>query len=203
MPELSFHNVWFAFNDKTVIEGMSFRIPSGEHTVLKGESGSGKSTILKLLLQFIEPGQGSITWNTDDQEKNIRPKTAWLPQDLNIGTGTVRNVIEHPFEFTANNSNKPTNNDIESTLKELGLNPEILDQQYSNLSTGQRQRVGIALCHLLNKSILLLDEPTSALDKASKERISNLLLAHTNKTIVSTSHDPFWVAKADHIIELS
>jgi ABC-type multidrug transport system ATPase subunit len=203
MPELSFHNVWFAFNDKTVIEGMSFRIPSGEHTVLKGESGSGKSTILKLLLQFIEPGQGSITWNTDDQEKNIRPKTAWLPQDLNIGTGTVRNVIEHPFEFTANNSNKPTNNDIESTLKELALNPEILDQQYSNLSTGQRQRVGIALCHLLNKSILLLDEPTSALDKASKERISNLLLAHTNKTIVSTSHDPFWVAKADHIIELS
>ena len=203
MPELSFHNVWFSFNDKTVIEGMSFRIPSGKHTVLKGESGSGKSTILKLLLQFIEPGQGSITWNTDDQEKNIRPKTAWLPQDLNIGKGTVRNVIEHPFEFAENNSNKPTDNDIESTLEELALNPEILDQQYSNLSTGQRQRVGIALCYLLNKSILLLDEPTSALDKASKERIPNLLLAHTNNTIVSTSHDPFWVAKADHIIELS
>jgi ABC-type bacteriocin/lantibiotic exporter with double-glycine peptidase domain len=71
-----------------------------------------------------------------------------------------------------------------------------------DLSTGQRQRVGLAICHFLDKPLLLLDEPTSALDLVSKRKVADLLI-NPDRTIISTSHDPFWVDLADNVIELN
>lgn len=142
--------------------------------------------------------------NEEVEVEQLRKQTAWLPQDLNLGSGTVAEVMSKPFEFEANRSvqNKNTRQNRIKTLKALGLESDIIDKQFRDLSTGQRQRVGLAICHLLDKPLLLLDEPTSALDEASKQKAAELLL--TNKrTVISTSHDPFWVAKADNIIELS
>jgi ABC-type Mn2+/Zn2+ transport system ATPase subunit len=155
-------------------------------------------------LGFLTPDSGTISISGDNQNpSDIRKITAWLPQDLNIGTGTVQEVITHPFRFAHNEVTPHNLPEIKQALQSLGLNSDILDQQFRDLSTGQRQRVGLAMCHLLDKPLLLLDEPTSALDKTSKERASKLLLAHTNKTIVSTAHDPLWVQKADNVIELT
>lgn len=186
-----------------MLHNLSFDAKPNKHTILKGESGSGKSTILTLLLGFNKPDSGSILLeNTDWNPRSLRRHTAWLPQDLNLGAGQVKEVIAKPFEFAANQSAEKKLRQQTEVLQQLGLGPETLDKQFRDLSTGQRQRVGLAICYLLDKPLLLLDEPTSALDYASKQKAANLLLTR-NKTIISTSHDPFWVNKGDNIIELN
>ena len=204
-PNISFENVTFNFEKEQIVKNFSFEAKPGQHTLLKGESGSGKSTLLKLLLGFHNPKDGSISINHKSYNaREVRKQTAWLPQDLNLGSGTVAEIMVKPFEFAANqpSRNERAQQNRNRTLKALGLAPDILDKQFRDLSTGQRQRVGLAICHLLHKPLLLLDEPTSALDETSKQKAAELLL-NNKRTVISTSHDPFWVAKADNIIELS
>lgn len=190
------------FEDELVLKEFSFNIPKNKHTVLKGESGSGKSTLLKLLLGFLKPSEGLIRYNNGKTAREMRGDTAWLPQDLDLGDGTVKEVINHPFRFVNNDLKDPDLQTSQSVLSKLGLHGGTLEKQFKDLSTGQRQRIGLAICYLLNKPILLLDEPTSALDTVSKQRVYDLLLEHTNKTVISTSHDPFWIERADNIIPL-
>lgn len=154
------------------------------------------------MLGFFKPESGSISVNAQKWHPRIlRQQTAWLPQDLNLGSGTVCKVMEKPFEFSVNKSAEKKRRQFVNTIQILGLNESTMEKEFRDLSTGQRQRVGLALCHLLDKPLLLLDEPTSALDKASKEKAANLMLG-SKRTVISTSHDPFWVNKADNIIEL-
>lgn len=127
--------------------------------------------------------------------------SAWLPQDLNLGSGTVQEVMDKPFTFDANRSHSKNRDKQSEVLQKLGLATPILDKEFRDLSTGQRQRVGLGICHLLDKPLLLLDEPTSSLDWASKEKATDLLL-NSSKTVISTSHDPFWVDLADNVIAL-
>jgi ABC-type multidrug transport system ATPase subunit len=190
------------FGDEVVLKEFSFDVPKNKHTVFKGESGSGKSTLLKLLLGFLKPTEGSVKYHDGKTAREMRQYTAWLPQDLDLGEGTVKEVINQPFRFSNNNLNRPDLQTSQSVLSKLGLHADNLTKRFRDLSTGQRQRVGLAICHLLDKPILLLDEPTSALDTASKKRAYHLLLEHTNNTVISTSHDPFWVEHADNIIPL-
>lgn len=186
-----------------MLDNFSFEAKTGKHTLIKGESGSGKSTILTLLLGFNKPDSGIISFgNSDLDPRALRRHTAWLPQDLNLGTGQVREIIARPFEFAANQSAEKNLRQQTEVLQQLGLRPETLDKQFRDLSTGQRQRVGLAICYLLDKPLLLLDEPTSALDHTSKQKAADLLLT-SGRTIISTSHDPFWVNKADNVIKLS
>jgi ABC-type multidrug transport system ATPase subunit len=201
-PSITFNKVTFNFGAEAVLDHLSFHAAGGQHTVLKGESGSGKSTILNLLLGFELPLSGSITVNGLPLDiPEIRQQTAWLPQDLNMGTGLVKEVLTQPFEFEVNRSDEPTKKELINSLHQLGLPASTLEQQFRDLSTGERQRVGLAICHLLDKPLLLLDEPTSSLDLASKQKAARLLLK-PNRTIISTSHDPFWVDKADNVITL-
>ena len=179
-PSISFKNVCFGFDSETVLQNVSFQAPASQHTVLQGDSGSGKSTIFNLLLGFITPDSGQILCGQSViNQQRIRKMTAWLPQDLQIGDQDVQEVIEKPFQFEANKSQTLDRKQLHDTLQAVRLAPEILEKQYRDLSTGQRQRVAITLCALLDKQLVLLDEPTSALDKTSKERVYNLLIAHT------------------------
>jgi ABC-type multidrug transport system ATPase subunit len=201
-PSITFNKVTFNFGAEAVLNHLSFDAAGGQHTVLKGESGSGKSTILNLLLGFELPHSGTITVNGAPLDiHEIRQQTAWLPQDLNMGTGLVKDVLTKPFEFEANQGSRPTQKQLTNSLHLLGLPAGTLEQQFRDLSTGERQRVGLAICYLLDKPLLLLDEPTSSLDLVSKQKTARLILK-TKRTIISTSHDPFWVDKADNVITL-
>jgi len=198
-------NIYFTYGDEVIFNDFSFDLKKGEKLVLKGESGSGKSTLFRLILGFEQPDRGSFIFNNSElTSKNIhafRKKTSWLPQDLNVGTGSVKEVILYPFQLKANSTKQPTVDEISRKLIDLGLETDILEKTFSDLSTGQRQRIGILICLLLDKELLLLDEPTSALDKKSKEKLVDLLLK-TERTVLSTSHDPFWVKRCDRVIEM-
>lgn len=191
------------YGSETVLRDFSFEIPPKQHTVFKGDSGSGKSTLLKALLHFVNPNAGRLDFGDSTSIRSLRKHSAWLPQDLNLGEGTVEEVMRVPFSFSANRTGSPEKSWIIETLNKLGLARTSLDKPYRNLSTGQRQRVGLALCHLLDKPVILLDEPTAALDQTSKQRASELLLdSPSDRTIISTSHDPDWLDTADKIIEI-
>ncbi|MDZ7689797.1 MAG: ATP-binding cassette domain-containing protein [Balneolaceae bacterium] len=193
-------------NRRPYSEDFSLEIKKGTRVALKGESGAGKTTLLRLLLGFEQADAGNIYVEREPVSENnfatIRSSTAWLPQDLNIGDGTVEEVINRIFEFRSNRTDKPESGKIKNTLEKLGLSDTVFEKSFSNLSTGQRQRVGLTLCHLLDRPLLLLDEPTSALDRKSKQKAADLLLSDLDRTVISTTHDPFWLEKCDEIVEL-
>ncbi|NNE78485.1 MAG: ATP-binding cassette domain-containing protein [Pricia sp.] len=205
--KIKFTNVTFSYDKAKapVIQNFSLEVKEGDIIGIKGPSGSGKTTIFRLLLGFEIPDSGNITFNGEklgaEQLKLLRKETTWLPQDLDLGEGNLKEVFYYPFSFQTNKNQKPTEEKVLSTFEALGLSKNTWDETFKNLSTGQRQRVGLALCHLLNKNILILDEPTSALDEASKEKVKKLLLSK-NRMIISTSHDPWWLERCSKIIEL-
>lgn len=198
-------NIHFTYGEEIIFNDFSFELKESEKLVLKGESGSGKSTLFRLILGFEHPDKGKFLYNGSDLRngtlQSFRKETAWLPQDLNIGNGSVKEVIEYPFQFKSSSVEKPDPDTVKKLLNELGLDSSILEKTFSDLSTGQRQRIGILICILMDKPLILLDEPTSALDRASKEKLADLLL-NSNRTILSTSHDPFWVDRCDRTIEM-
>jgi len=201
---LRFQNVHFSYGEESILTGQSFSVGQSNHMVIKAKSGGGKSTILKLILGFLKPGQGRIGLYEGDKDKtaHIRSFTSWLPQDLNIGVGTVEDILNYPFQFAVNKSGMPGKEKHMEVLSRLDLSPDVYSKAFSDLSTGQRQRVGVALCYLLDKPLLLLDEPTASLDDANKQNVADLLL-NGNKTIISTSHDQFWLNQATEIFELN
>jgi len=203
---LQARHVNFSYGSETIFNDFSFAVERGERVVLKGESGGGKTTLMRLLLGFETPDSGTLEFHGSTLEgsnlKEFRRQCAWLPQDLNIGTGTVDEVIRFPFGFRDSGNQMPAEKQIIDILSDLGLDSDILRKDFADLSTGQRQRTGIALCILLDKPVLLLDEPTSALDEASKEKAADHIFSDPDRTILSTSHDPFWIDKCDRIIDL-
>ena len=196
----------FSYGDEAIFDDFNLAVEHGERVVLKGESGGGKSTLMRLLLGFEVPGSGTLEYDgtplNGKHLRQFRRECAWLPQDLNIGTGRVDEVILFPFRFKQSGNSMPDEEKILDILSDLGLDADILQKEFTDLSTGQRQRVGIALCILLDKPVLLLDEPTSALDEASKEKAAGHLFSDPDRTVLSTSHDPFWLERCDRIIDL-
>jgi len=199
-------DISFSYPGETLFSRFRFEIREGESVVFRGESGSGKSTLFKLLLGFETPDSGRLSYRgkplTGDQLKEFRKNTAWLPQDLNLGEGIVREVMDYPFTFQSRQNYIPDHEARMDVMDDLGIDGDLYEKEYRDLSTGQRQRVGIALCILLDKPVMLLDEPTSALDESSKERVLKHLRSDENRTILSTSHDPWWVERCDRVIDL-
>lgn len=198
-------NIYFSYGDEVIFDDFSFKLHKGEKLVLKGESGSGKSTLFRLILRFEYPEKGKFLYNdafvNEQNIQSFRKETGWLPQDLNIGEGSVKEVIHYPFQFKSNSKPIPDDDIIIEGLNDLGLDADILKKTFSDLSTGQRQRLGVLICVLLDKPLMLLDEPTSALDREAKVKLADLLLKD-NRTILSTSHDSFWVERCERVIEL-
>lgn len=205
---ITFKNVNFTYQSEseTLVKSCSFKLKRGEKLVIKGESGSGKTTIFRLIHGFEKPDSGKILYEEQELNlsviKKLRKDSAWLPQDLNLGSGPVKEVLSFPFEFSANQAFKPDEKKLKDTFERLGLEAPLLDKDFADLSTGQRQRAGVALCYLLNKPLLLLDEPTSALDKVSKQKVIDLLFGNSDKTILSTSHDSYWIDQCNKVVEI-
>ncbi|MDZ7805604.1 MAG: ABC transporter ATP-binding protein [Gracilimonas sp.] len=202
----SLTNIDFSYPSENIFEDFNLTIQPGEKIVIKGESGSGKTTLFRLLLGFETPDNGTISFKGSDYSMKIthrlRKEVTWLPQDLNLGSGKTSDLIDFIFEFQANKDDKPERPEIVETLEKMGLSGDTMESTFSDLSTGQRQRVGLATCFLLKRDVILLDEPTSALDLESKKKIAELLLKN-DRTVVSTSHDPWWVDRCDRVIDLN
>ena len=205
-PAISVNNISIHYEDQQVIKNLSFQISKGEKVVITGESGRGKSTVLNALLGFIPLFDGTIYFF--DKELNsqnlqeIRSKTAWLPQETALQFESVHDIIYSLFTLKANRSNAPSKSTIDQTLKNLNISPKILNKEIDEISGGQKQRILLAGALLLKKEILIIDEPTSDLDEKNKQLITDFILSQKDLTVITVSHDAYWIQKSDKIIAL-
>ncbi len=193
-----FDGVHFAWDTARgpVLDGLSFRAPPNEVTLLVGNSGAGKSTIMEMMLGFIHPNQGRITINGADI-KDLVPEalarlTAWIGQRPIIFAGTIADNIrfarpDATDEELRHAAHLALVDRFADALPE-GLSTRIGDSGYG-LSGGQAQRIAIARAFLKNAPLLLLDEPTSHLDPATEaEVLESLRRLVLGRTVILASH---------------
>jgi ABC-type transport system involved in cytochrome bd biosynthesis fused ATPase/permease subunit len=203
---IQIENLSVSYGDEQVISNLSFAAKKGDKVALSGPSGSGKSSILNLLMGFVYPFSGRVAVNGIDlNEQNIdaiRQQISWLPQELSLKIDTVEELFFYPYTFRANKYLRPSSEDVKRIFGDLLLDVSLLEKSLSEISGGQKQRVALASVLLLKKDILLLDEPTSALDAESRTAIINLVKRLEGVTVIASSHDEEWLAAMDTVINL-
>lgn len=181
-----------SFAQEQVLDNVHLNIEYGQKAFLYGESGSGKSSLLKLLVGANRNFDGSLICNgLQFDNKNIsliRNDIAYIPQNHYFAFSNVKDELLYPFTFKANHKHRPSKEKIYKTLNKLNLDKSILDKDIRVLSGGQRQRIAIARALMLDRSIILADEPTSALDPENKKCVLDLLL-NNEATVLAVSHD--------------
>jgi phospholipid/cholesterol/gamma-HCH transport system ATP-binding protein len=172
-----------AFDDFEVLKGVDLDLYQGENLVVLGRSGTGKSVLIKIIAGLLKADEGTI----EVLGRNVSALTPreWDELRLKIGFSfqnsalydsmTVRENLEFPLtRHVKNMSRAEINRTVESTLEAVGL-AQTADQMPSELSGGQRKRIGIARTVILKPDIMLYDEPTAGLDPITCIGINNLI----------------------------
>jgi ABC-type multidrug transport system fused ATPase/permease subunit len=210
--DIVYSHVYHKYKDDFVLENVNLTIQKGENVAFVGQIGSGKSTMIKLLLGFQPLRMGHITIGGVDvneiSNKDLRKYIFYIPQKPKLFNRTLYENIVYGLK------NPPTRDAIIKLLGELELNDlqiefgEKMDVpvgvEGNKLSGGQKQRIAIARALLYNPEILLLDEATSALDTESEEQILlNVQNFLAGKTIISVAHRISSIEKADEILVIN
>ncbi len=171
--------------DVKAVDGVSFSIKRGETLGLVGESGCGKSTTGRAILQLYRPTAGSVTFDGDDliemkgeTLRRQRRRMQMIFQDPYASLNprlTVGNIVGEPLEVHSIGKGKEQKERVQELLKLVGLNPYFVNRYPHEFSGGQRQRIGIARALAVNPEFIVADEPISALDVSIQAQIVNLM----------------------------
>ena len=210
--EIKYKNIEFAYSEKknTVFKNLNFTVAKNEKLAVAGESGSGKTTIVNLLLRFYEPTSGSIYINGTDIKdltlKSLRSLITVVSQETYLFNGTIKENLLHANEDADEekliDACKAAN--IHSFIQSLpdGYNTKV-GERGLNFSGGQRQRIAIARAVLKNSPIVVLDEATSSVDTENENEIKqslNHLLR--NRTSITIAHRLNTIENSDRILVL-
>ncbi|MFH8841154.1 ABC transporter ATP-binding protein [Streptomyces sp. NPDC017868] len=207
--EIAFEDVSFAYGDEEeALTGIDLRIPAGQTVAFVGETGAGKSTLVKLVARFYDPTGGRVTADgTDLRDLDItayRHRLGVVPQEAYLFAGTIRDAIAYGRP-------EATDAEVEAAARAVGAHDMIatLDGGYlhevaergRNLSAGQRQLIALARAELVDPDILLLDEATAALDLATEAQVNQATdrLAGRRTTLV-VAHRLTTAARADRVV---
>lgn len=206
--DVEFEDVGFAYGEEPVLEDVSFRIRPGETLAIVGETGAGKSTVVKLLSRFYDPTRGVIRIDGENlrnvRGSSLRRHMGVVLQDTFLFTGTIKDNIRYGRPDA-------TDEEIIAAAKAVGVDdfirrfPEGYETQVrergGRLSIGERQLVAFARALLANPKLLVLDEATSSVDLSTEARIESALgglLA--GRTSVVIAHRLSTVRRADRIL---
>ncbi len=209
---IQFNNVSFSYNNNTtVLKHINLDIKPGETIAFVGATGSGKTTIIQLLMRFYSPKQGSITIDGIDINQfeidSLRSNIAFVDQNVqlfndsikgNIALGQLGTMSDKQIKHAAITANA---NEFIQQLKH-GFDAQI-GENGAKLSGGQRQRLAIARAIAKDSPILILDEATSALDSATEKQVQNAIHEmQKDRTTIIIAHRLSTIQKADRIIVL-
>lgn len=196
---IEIHHLKKSFGNLHVLKDVNLKLRKGENLVVLGKSGSGKSVLIKCLVQLIEPDEGKlIIFNTDlsvlttDEMNVFRRKIGFLFQSAALyDSMSVRENLEFPLRDQKKLSHDEKQMMVKDALESVGLSKAI-DKMPSELSGGMRKRLGLARTLIMKPEIILYDEPTTGLDPVTSKEISQLIVEvqHKNKTSsIIITHD--------------
>lgn len=208
---IAFRQVRFEYNNGTpVLDGVSLLIESGQTVAIVGNSGIGKTTLISLILRFIDPAQGHVELDGVDIRKvrlhDVRGRIAYVPQDPTLLQATfAQNIAYGRLDAS--------NEDIRNAARDAGIAQfiEMLPSGYeqsigersATLSGGQAQRLSIARALVMKPSVLILDEPTSSLDaQTEKDVMAAIRKTSYERTTIIIAHRLSTIRHADQIFVL-
>ena len=208
--EVDLSNVSFSIkNSNFHLTNVEFQASSGDHLAITGRTGSGKSTLVDLLIGILEPSSGRITLNGIKPRDFVRFNTGFIgyvPQETFVLNRSIRDNL-----ILSNSSEEMSDEDLYEVIKivslesildeKLGLGT-LLGQSGRILSGGEKQRLGIARALITNPGILILDEATSALDYETEENIMQKLTSMSERLLISVSHRDSTLKYANKILIL-
>lgn len=190
-------------NHVKAVDDVSFQVFEGETLGIVGESGCGKSTTGRTILQLLEPTAGEVRFQGENLSELSKSSIRMKRKDLQIifqdpfaslnPRMTIREIIEEPMViFNTYNNSRERKQRVQELMQLVGLRAEHADRFPHEFSGGQRQRIGIARAIALNPRLIVADEPVSALDVSIQSQILNLLRLLQKQlglTYIFISHD--------------
>tara|TARA_B110001450_G_scaffold61560_1_gene58333 strand:+ start:538 stop:2271 length:1734 start_codon:yes stop_codon:yes gene_type:complete len=209
---IQFFGVSFSYPNsiKSSLKNINFVINKNSKIGITGPTGSGKSTLIALLLGFLKPNNGEIKVDNNDIHTNLnswQKSIGYVPQTIHLVDDSIKKNICFGI-----NDNKINYEKLEKVIEISGLK-EFINNQPKKLDTiighdgarisgGQLQRIGIARALYLDPKILILDEPTSSLDMITEENIIKKILSLDALTVILISHNPKIIEKCDNVLSL-
>ena len=198
-------NLGLVSPEKIILEEISLSVEAGEHLTVTGPSGSGKSSLLKLLAALVSPSSGRIVYQGRDLEDldpvTYRREVSYCFQQPVLFGQTVRDNMAFPFEIR----HLPFDQErVLAALARLNLGPEFLEKPIKELSGGEKQRVALVRNLLFEPKVLLLDEVSSGLDEKTKTLLRTFLtdLHQAGVTLIEVTHDHREIEAAGRLLTI-
>lgn len=203
-------HITYAYDDgdSNVIEQLDFDFYPGSCTAVLGETGAGKTTLIRLILALLHPNEGKVILYNQQERKELSPlmrcNFVYVPQGNTLMSGTIRdNLRLGKLNATEEEIKAALEMSCASFVMEL---PDGLDtvctEAGGGLSEGQAQRISIARALLRNRPIMLFDEATSALDPETERQLLHNILSNHDKTVIFITHRPAVVDYCDQTLHL-
>lgn len=218
MSAIRVENLTFAYDGRPVIEGITLDVKAGELLALVGPNGSGKTTLLRAISGVLPPGQGAVYLDFDDHHpqmvtelsaRELARSLAVVEQEVHVAFDfTVREIVSLgrlPHAHKLKSFSVPDQRVVEEAMQRVEIE-QFADRNIHALSSGERQRVFLAMALAQEPKVLLLDEPTAHLDLKYQIEIMELVrgLADQGLTVMAALHDLNLAARySDRVAVLS
>jgi phospholipid/cholesterol/gamma-HCH transport system ATP-binding protein len=213
-PLVRVENLSMRFGQQQVLRDISLDIPAGQTLVLLGESGCGKTVLMKSIIGLIRPTQGRVFFDTNDinrmndrQISRIRLRFGFVFQNAALfDSMTIGQNVAFPLRQHGRFSDDEIREMVLSRLSEVGLPDNVVFKKPAELSGGMQKRVGLARALVMNPEIIMYDEPTTGLDPIMSDVINELIIRTRDNnpvTSIVVTHDMNTAKKvADRVVML-